>query len=221
MKKVYIDLGHGGNDSGAIGVNNILEKDIVLSIGKKLEQKLKNCDLDIKMSRNNDTFKTLEYRSSEANKWGADCFVSLHCNSFNKLAKGIETYCYKLKYRKLADDIHEELVKAHLYTENRGVKEGNFHVVRETKMAAALIELAFIDNVEDIDLLLNKQDEFATAIAKGICKFLGIEFKYDNSSNKEQLWAVCVGAFKERENADRVLKEAIDKGFKDAYIIPR
>ncbi|MCG4735130.1 N-acetylmuramoyl-L-alanine amidase, partial [Casaltella massiliensis] len=61
MKKVYIDLGHGGNDSGAIGVNNILEKDIVLSIGKKLEQKLKNCDLDIKMSRSNDTFKTLEY----------------------------------------------------------------------------------------------------------------------------------------------------------------
>ena len=221
MKKVYIDLGHGGKDSGTVGVNNILEKDIVLSIGKKLVQKLKKCNVEVKMSRTDDTTKTLQYRSSEANKWGADCFVSLHCNSFNKLSKGIETYCYKFKYRKLADDIHEELIKAHLYTQNRGVKEGNFHVLRETKMPATLIELAFIDNIEDIDILLNKQNEFATAIAKGICKFLCIEYNYDDNSNKSQLWAVCVGAFKERENADRVLHEAKNKGFKDAYIIPR
>ena len=218
MKKVYIDLGHGGNDSGAVGVNNVLEKNIVLQVGKKVEDKLKKCGIEVKLSRTDDTFKTLEYRSSDANKWGADCFVSLHCNSFNKSAKGLETYCYKFKYRKLADCLQDEMVKAKLYTLNRGVKEGNYHVIRETTMSAALIELGFIDNQEDIKLLLNKQDEFAIAITKGICKFLGIEYKEESNG---QMWAVCVGAYKEKANADRALKEAKEKGFKDAYLIPR
>lgn len=227
MKKVYIDLGHGGTDSGAVGVNNVLEKNIVLEIGKKVESKLKKCGIDVRMSRTTDIFKSLEYRSSDANKWGADCFVSLHCNSFNKTAKGLETYCYKFKYRKLADALQDEMVKTKLYTVNRGVKEGNYHVIRETNMSAALIELGFIDSSDDIKLLLNKQEEFATAIAKGICKFLGVEYKEENkpstppTTNNGQMWAVCVGAYKDRTNAERVLKEAKEKGFKDAYLIPR
>ncbi|SCI81165.1 Sporulation-specific N-acetylmuramoyl-L-alanine amidase [uncultured Clostridium sp.] len=185
MKKVYIDLGHGGTDSGAVGVNNVLEKNIVLEVGKKVELKLKKCGIDVRMSRTTDIFKSLEYRSSDANKWGADCFVSIHCNSFNQIAKGIETYCYKFKYRQLADCVHSEMVNAKLYTLNRGVKEGNLYVVRKTNMAACLVELGFIDNVEDINFLLNKQEEFAIAIAKGICKFLGLAWKESSESSIE------------------------------------
>lgn len=220
--KVYIDPGHGGTDSGAVGVRNILEKNIVLEVAKKVASKLRNCSIEVKMSRTDDTFKTLNYRSSDANNWKADCFVSIHCNSANKSAKGLETYCYKFKYRKLADDLQNEMVNAKLYTVNRGVKEGNYHVIRETNMSAALIELGFIDNSEDINLLLNKQDEFATAIAKGICKFLGVTYIEDSShSTSDGMLAVCVGAYKDRANAERILKEAKEKGFKDAYLIPR
>lgn len=196
----------------------------MLNVGKKVEDKLKKCGLEVKLSRSNDTFKTLEYRSSDANKWGADCFVSLHCNSFNKTAKGLEIYCYKFKYRKLADAIQDEMVNAKLYTVNRGVKEGNYHVIRETNMSAALIELGFIDNSEDINLLLNKQDEFATTIAKGICKYLGVTYIEDKPTlptNNGQMLAVCIGAYKDRANADKALKEAKEKGFKDVYLIPR
>jgi len=70
MKKVYIDPGHGGKDSGAVG-NGIQEKDIVLSVAKKVETKLKRCGLDVRMSRSTDVFKELSYRSKDANNWGS------------------------------------------------------------------------------------------------------------------------------------------------------
>lgn len=178
MFKVYIDLGHGGNDSGALNKGrNVLEKNVVLEIGKLVDSKLRKCGLEVKLSRTNDITKSLSQRTNEANDWGADCLVSIHINDAkNRNAKGLETYCYKLKYRELADCIQEECVKARLYTQNRGVKEGNLHMVRESKMSAALIELFFINNEEDINKMLNKKEEFATAISKGICKYLGVSY---------------------------------------------
>lgn len=227
MFKVYIDLGHGGNDSGAVNkARNALEKNIVLEVGKLVDSKLRECGLEVKLSRNNDITKSLSQRTNEANAWGADCLVSIHVNDAdNRSAKGLETYCYKFKYRKLADCIHEECVKAGLYTQNRGVKEDNLHMVRESKMSAALIELFFINNEEDINKMLNKKEEFSTAIAKGICKFLGtsyIEEKQTPPANDSgDMLAVCIGAFKVREYAEEALKEAKEKGFKDAYLIHR
>ncbi|WP_371025126.1 N-acetylmuramoyl-L-alanine amidase [Paraclostridium ghonii] len=186
MKKVYLDPGHGGTDSGAIG-NGIQEKDIVLSVAKKVEAKLKKCNLDVRMSRTTDVYKTLEYRSSDANSWGADCFISIHANSSDaNSAQGVETYCYKFAYRALADKVHAEITNSKTYTKNRGVKEGNFHVIRETNMSACLVELAFISNAEDASLLKNKQEEFATSIAKGICKQLGVSYVDGNSTSPNE-----------------------------------
>lgn len=218
MKKVYIDCGHGGTDSGAIG-NGMYEKDIVLAVGKKLDAHLKRCGIETKMSRTTDVYKTLEFRSDDANAWGADVFASLHCNSFNKSAKGLETYCYQFQYKKLAECVHEEVVKAGLYTINRGVKEGNFSVIRRTKMSAFLIELAFIDQPYDAKLLKEKQDAFAVAIAKGICKFLGVAYKEENTSNTgEVLYQVVVGTFKIKENAIDLQKELISKGYTGTFL---
>lgn len=189
MFKVYIDLGHGGNDSGALNkARNVLEKNVVLEVGKLVDSKLRKCSLDVKLSRTNDATKSLQQRTNEANAWGADCLVSIHVNDADNIsAKGLETYCYKFKYRELADCIQEECVKARLYTQNRGVKEGNLHMVRESKMSAALIELFFINNKEDINKMLNKKEEFATAIAKGICKFLGVAYIEDNNQDSTKI----------------------------------
>ncbi len=169
MIKVYIDCGHGGKDSGAI--NGVYyEKNYVLSVGLHLKKLLlETKKFEVRLSRETDTYKTLEQRTNDANSWGADIFISLHCNSSdNKSALGIETYCYKFKYRKLADTIHNSLVQDKLFTKNRGVKEGNFYVIRESKMSACLIELAFISNSQDLQLLQTKQYEFAKSIYKGI-----------------------------------------------------
>ena len=94
IRKVVLDPGHGGKDPGAIGVGGIAEKDIVLSIAKKLAKKLqKEMGIHVVLTRKDDSFIPLEDRTAIANAENADLFVSLHMNaSPNADARGIETY---------------------------------------------------------------------------------------------------------------------------------
>lgn len=217
MYKVYLDPGHGGNDSGAIGARNVFEKNIVLDMCNRVKKTLESRNIEVRMSRNNDTFKTLSERTSSANSWGADCLVSLHCNSASKKdkngntiidtnAKGLETFCYKFKYRRLADCVQNELINDKLYTINRGVKEGNLHMVRESNMAACLIELGFIPNLEDLNLIESKKDEFALAIADGICNYLGVKFDSKPPIQDEIVYNIITGGFGAKENAQKQLE---------------
>lgn len=94
LKKIVLDPGHGGNDPGAIGINGIAEKDVVLRVAKKLAQKLrKEMGVEVVLTRRDDTFIPLPDRTAIANAEGADLFISLHVNaSVDAAAKGIETY---------------------------------------------------------------------------------------------------------------------------------
>lgn len=185
MKKNMTDAGHGGYDSGAPGVHGCLEKAIVLDINNRVDKYLKDQDIENSNTRTTDVFVTLNDRTNKANSLGVNSFVSIHCNSSdNPSAQGLETYCYKFAYRPLADAIHSELIEDGLYTKNRGVKEGNLHVVRETNMDACLVELGFITNEDDYNLIMNNKDRFAKAIAKGICKFNGVTWKESGSTGE-------------------------------------
>jgi len=94
LRKIVLDPGHGGKDPGAIGPGGIAEKDIVLSIAKKLAAKLKNeMGIEVVLTRKDDRFIPLEDRTDVAKKENADLFISLHVNaSPNVDARGIETY---------------------------------------------------------------------------------------------------------------------------------
>lgn len=226
-KKVFIDPGHGGNDSGAVGINNLFEKTITLQVSKKVEALLKAQGLTVKLSRNTDTTLSLSDRTIMANNWGADCFVSIHCNAFNGNAKGVETYSYTSNTSDLASAIHSEILKTKAFTTNRGTKTANFYVIRKSNMRSSLVELAFIDNKEDVDILLNKQDLLALAIAKGICKYLKIEYKpIDNTptpapppvSDSNTFYRVVCGSFTNKIYAEEQLEELKAKGFSDSFI---
>lgn len=185
MKTNMTDAGHGGYDSGTPGLYGCLEKNIVLEVANRVNDYLKKQDIKNINTRNTDVFVTLNDRTNEANRSGVNSFVSIHCNSSDDSeAHGLEVFCYKLKYRQLADSILEELKKENLYTQLRegGVKEGNLHVVRETNMPACLVELGFITNEEDYNLIMNNKDRFAKSIAKGICKFNGVSWKETGGS---------------------------------------
>src|SRR5690606_13418747 len=82
MKKVFIDPGHGGSDSGAVG-NGLKEKDLTLAIAKECEKVLKSEyeGVTVKMSRTGDTYPTLSARTNAANSWNADLFISIHINA--------------------------------------------------------------------------------------------------------------------------------------------
>jgi len=98
IRRIVVDPGHGGHDPGAIGPSGIQEKDVVLAIGLKLKDLLKeDLGLDVVMTRSSDIFIPLEERTAIANKVGADLFVSVHANAAsNRNASGIETYYLNL-----------------------------------------------------------------------------------------------------------------------------
>ncbi len=188
MIKVVIDPGHGGWDPGAIGPTGVKEKIITLGIAKKIIEYFDpNCE--IRLTREKDialgkpVSEDLKARAGMANRWGADLFVSIHCNSsVNKNAKGIEVFCYSIEGKggQLAKSIHSSIISA-LGLTDRGVKTSNFAVLRQTIMPACLVEVAFISNPAE-EALLDSSDfqaSAALAIARGIGGYLGIEPKQE------------------------------------------
>lgn len=144
---VCIDPGHGGSDGGASGCG-LVEAERTLYSAKLLKPMLEAVGYTVYMTRTTDTDVSLSARSSYANSKGVTTFVSIHNNAYNGAAHGIETFCYTnnlgARSGTQAKNIQSEMLKVWDLT-NRGAKEANYHVVRETSMPATLSELAFID----------------------------------------------------------------------------
>ncbi|WP_346879567.1 N-acetylmuramoyl-L-alanine amidase [Clostridium sp. UBA3061] len=173
-RKVFIDPGHGGSDPGAIG-NGLNEKDVVLSISKKVGNILTKNGISVAYSRTSDTYVSLEGRAQQANSLGSSLFVSIHANSFAGAANGTECYTYPsadAKNKELSRNVSRAIANK-FGIPNRGHKEEDFAVLRLTNMPAILVETAFISNASDANLLRNRQDDFATAIANEIIKYFG------------------------------------------------
>ena len=91
--KIVIDAGHGGHDTGTIGPNGLLEKDLVLDVAKRLGKQLERLGAEVVYTRSDDTFIPLETRTAIANQEQADLFISIHANSSRDPdARGVETY---------------------------------------------------------------------------------------------------------------------------------
>lgn len=185
MAKIFIDAGHGGNDPGASGCG-LVEKTITLAVSKRVQYHLGRHGVVVVMSRTGDTNPSLTQRSNIANSNGVDASISIHCNAFNGAAYGVETYTYGTGSNeiRLANCVHNKIINDKLYNFNRGVKQGNLHMVREPQMAAILVEMAFIDNQSDASLLKSKQEEFAIAISKGLLEYVGISWKGESTASK-------------------------------------
>ena len=169
VKKVFIDAGHGGSDPGAVG-NSLKEKEVVLSISKKLGNLLSSNGISVMYSRTTDKYVDLSERARQANEWGADLFVSIHTNAFNGSAYGTECYTHPTDSsvaKQLSTNV-ANTISSKLGLYNRGHKEADFAVLRLTNMPAILIETAFIDNPTDANKLATKQDNFASAIYTAI-----------------------------------------------------
>jgi len=176
---IIIDPGHGGTDPGAVS-NGLKEKDITLSVALELKALFEGTGFNIALTRETDKTLTLNERVAFAKQKSGNVFVSIHTNAFNGKANGTETYYYGAaatnphveKSKKLAEFIQKRMIEAwNLY--NRGVKSGNFHVLRENNMPAALAELGFIDHQGDAEKLKSPywQKQAAKAIYLGILDY--------------------------------------------------
>lgn len=173
--KIWIDAGHGGKDSGALG-GGLKEKDFNLIVATKVGDKLKELGHSIGLTRTTDVFLSLSDRAKLANEWKADIFVSIHCNAAdNSAAKGLEVFSYpgSVKGAELSSSIYNGIVSKGAYNALRGTKTANFYVLRETDMTAALIELAFISNEDDRKLLQDRQNDFVDGIVAGVVSYTG------------------------------------------------
>lgn len=176
-KLVVIDAGHGDHDPGAIGVTKKREKDFNLALALKVQKLLANeKNIQVVMTRTTDTFLQLKERAKIANSLKADVFISIHANSGPSTATGTETYYYHESDKALANALHKEIVKA-MGLKDRGVRYGNFHVIRETTMPAALLEVGFLSNKNDEKKLFDSatQDRVAQAIVRGIKQYLKVD----------------------------------------------
>lgn len=171
MAKIFINPGHDINlDSGAVNPNSGLrECDVAKEIGGMVEKYLAEAGCEVKSMQDDSLEKVVE--ASDA--WDADVFVSIHCNAANTEAQGTETFSYYNSGEggRLAECIQRQLVDA-LPVVDRGVKTAGFYVIRWTACPAVLVETAFIDNDEDAALLVERADDFARAIARGVTDYL-------------------------------------------------
>ena len=166
QKQIVIDVGHGGKDSGAIGINGIQEKDVVLDIALEILRLNKHSEdpMNIYLTRYSDTLISLSDRSKLTKALETDVFISLHCNhSDNPNARGIEVYVANAtsQYSKDATWLAFKLQGAfnkELGFESRGVKFANFQVLRETldNCPSVLLELGFLSNGDECKYLSTK-----------------------------------------------------------------
>ena len=206
MYNIIVDCGHGGKDSGAIGLD-IREKDYTLIKGKKIKEKLKDYNCNILLTRSTDKFLSLEERCNFSNNNNGKIFISIHCNAHtNQNANGFESYSYN--GNRLQDVLHEPIIKR-VNIKDRGKKTNNFYVLKNTKCSACLLELGFITNKQDSEILNENIYEFSYAISKAIIDHLSLK-QIDN----RDLYRVCVGSYVNKENANNMVKQLEKDGYK-------
>jgi N-acetylmuramoyl-L-alanine amidase CwlD len=176
---IVLDPGHGGSDDGAMH-NGLVEKELNLNVAERLKALLVSHGWLVKMTRetdvdvfapNDSAHDELQARCDVSNQAGARLFISIHTNSFTTSElSGTTTYYYKADSYGLADAVHARLA-ASLPTADDGIRKENFYVIHHTTAPAILVEMAFLSNPGDAQLL--KTDAFLQKIAVGIANGVG------------------------------------------------
>lgn len=205
---IIIDPGHGGDEPGAAD-HYLVEKDLNLDIGMQIAEYLQEKYLcTVALTRNTDTTLSLSDRAKRANSIHADLFVSIHANAANNPeARGYVAFCpvpqvvldkkYK-ESRRICTAIHEKLEP--IITDEgmttRGVKEANFHVLRETDMPAVLLENFFMSNLDDAKWLRREGNRrlLSRATALGIAEAVKLLPRIQDK-DEEYIYTVQLGAY--------------------------
>lgn len=225
MAKVFIGVGHGGADSGAVGRGGLLEKDLNLSIAKACRAALERHGVTVKLSRAEDENDPVNEEVAECNSFAPDLAVDIHNNAGG--GTGAETF-YTIgggTGKKLAENILAQLVT--LGHKSRGAKTRTaangsdyYAFIRNTKAPAVIVECAFVDS-NDIERIDTEPERIAAgeAIACGILLTLGIAYEAEKSPTVPlTIYRVQTGVFTKKSNAVAQAERLRAAGF-DAIIV--
>ena len=219
MVKVFIGVGHGGNDPGAVA-NGYTEKALNLSIAKACGTELERHGVTVRLSRTKDETDPVEQEVAECNSFAPDLAVDIHNNAGG--GDGAETFYSKVggASKTAAQNILTEI--AALGQKSRGAKtrlnssgRDYYAFIRNTKAPAVIVECAFVDS-DDIKLIDTEPErvKVGQAIARGILKTLGIAYKAEKSPAKpSKLYRVQVGAYTDKSNAEATKARLKRAGF--------
>jgi N-acetylmuramoyl-L-alanine amidase len=213
MSKVFIGIGHGGSDPGAVA-NGFKEKDLNLQIALACIDYLTQYGVEVKLSRTKDENDTLSEEIRECNTFSPDLAVDIHNNAGGGDGAEVFHHYGGGTGKTLAINILDEIIKTG--QNSRGVKtrknsagQDYYGFIREIAAPAVIVECAFVDNATDLEILATegKRKSMGQAIAKGILKTLGVEIQGD------RLYRVQVGAYSKKSNAEAMLEKLKAAGF--------
>ena len=206
MAKVFLGVGHGGKDPGAVG-NGLHEADLNLAIALACRDELVRHGVTVGMSRTTDANDPISEAAKECNAFKPDLGLDIHCNAGG--GDGAETFYHYNggTSKKLAENVLAEIVK--IGQNSRGAKKkqradgkDHYYFIRETACPAVVVECAFVDNAKDIQIIdtPGEQKAMGIAIAKGVRATLGIKYK-----EEKKLVSVQIGTF-EQHQAEKLLE---------------
>ncbi|MCG1008867.1 N-acetylmuramoyl-L-alanine amidase [Salinicoccus sp. ID82-1] len=166
---IVIDPGHGGKDPGATSISGVTEDQIVFGIAKTLEARLASSGAEVILTRDRDTFASLDERKVEG-----DLFISLHSDAMDDPSiSGFTTYYTHPGQKAFAESINAALDQ-YSYFYNRGVETMNYQVTWQLDYPAVLVELGYLSNeVDDMSLTETRyQNMMAAGILEGIDDYL-------------------------------------------------
>lgn len=170
---IVLDAGHGGHDPGAIGLGGVYEKNIVTSTANTVANYLRQAGAHVIETRSGDYYVPLDERVRISNSYATDAFISIHYDAYPVLTmQGNTSYYYSDSDYQLARALQESIAAStSLY--NRGVMFGDFRVLRDTTAPAALLELGFITNSHDLNIVQTQdyQNTVAQAITNGLISY--------------------------------------------------
>jgi len=169
-KTIVIDPGHGGNDSGTIGANGTLEKELALQTAQLLKTQLENVGATVIITRKQDYYLSLSARVNSAHLYNADAFISIHYDSAAQDdVRGITQYYYHYFQKELALEIDNSLQEID-GLKNRGVHFGNYQVLRHNSQPSVLLELGYLSNPEEEAAVISNdyQQTIVMAIFNGL-----------------------------------------------------
>ena len=174
MSKIYINPGHGGADSGAVGVGGRQEKDDALRYASAVAEKLRAAGHDVKLERDKDVLINVKDIAKNANLWGADLFIAFHRNAGG--GEGAECLIVtgaSATSREMAQAIQSALVGVGFRDRGVKVQDRNTYVLSHTTMPATTIECGFVDNAGDNALFDSKFNEIVQGITAAILSIAG------------------------------------------------
>lgn len=171
--KIFINPGHSPGGIPDPGAGNKItgdtESDIAYKAGVRLKHYMTCAGYDCALLQSDDLGEVC----AASNTFDADMFISLHCNAFNGAAQGTEVLYKSEKGAVFAQCIQNQIIES-LPLVDRGVKQrDNLHVLNGTNATAVLVEMAFIDNMDDLSILTTKLDDVVRAVARGITDYIG------------------------------------------------